>query len=87
MARGDGSLQQHPGRIARPVEEVVVVENAFRAHPVLGENGRQPRLSPGQQVPGYGGGIGTVQQNRELTGDRFFHGADLLGKTLAKFFQ
>jgi hypothetical protein len=41
----------------------------------------------GQQVPSDFCGVGTVHENRELTGGRLFHGADLLRKTLANFIE
>src|ERR1039458_4050360 len=87
MVLGNGSLQNHPGGIAQPVEDVVVVENAFRLHPILGENRHQSCLALGEEVPGDCGGIRAVQQNCDLAGDRFFHGEDLLRETLAKFFR
>ena len=41
----------------------------------------------GEEVPDDRSDVGAVQQNRDLIGDRFFHGADLLRKALAKFFK
>ena len=87
ILRGNGGLQNQPGWVAQPVEEIVEVEDAFRFDAVLGEDGDKSRLVLGQQVPGNFGGVGTVHENRELAGDMFFHGADLLREMLAKIVQ
>ena len=87
MVRGNGNLQNHPGRLVRPIKNIIIIENAFRLHPVLGENSHKSCLVLGQEVLGYCGDIGAVQQNCDLTVDRFFHGADLLRETLVKFFE
>ncbi len=87
MLRGNGGLQNQPGWVARPIEDIVDVEDAFRMDPVLGEDGAKSRMVCGQQVPSDFCGVGTVHENRELTGGRLFHGADLLRETLANFIQ
>ena len=87
MIRGNGSFQNHPCSVVPPVENIVVVENTFLFHPVFGEDGHQPRLILGEKMPGDSGGIGTIQQNCDLIRDQLIHGADLLLKTLTKFFK
>src|ERR1039458_1053101 len=87
ILRGNRDLQNHPGWVARPIEDIVDVEDSFLMYAVLGEDGAKSRMVCGQQVPSDFGGVGTVHENRELAGDRLFHGADLQRETLPNFIQ
>ncbi len=87
MIGGNGRLQDQPVRVARPVKDVVVVENPLRLHPVFGKDGHQPRRVRGDQMPRDRGDVGAVQQNGELARYLLFHRADLLREKFANFLQ
>ncbi len=84
---GNRSLQNHPAWIARPVEYIVVIENAFGIDSILGEDGHDSRLVHSEEVPDNRRDVGAVQQNHDLIGDRFFHGADQLREAIVKLFK
>src|ERR1035438_1786857 len=87
MIPWDRSFQNYPGSIARMIEDIVVIEDTFRFHTVFGEDGHKPRLIAGEKMPRDFSGVGTVQENCHLVRGQFIYGADLLWKTIAKFFK